>query len=306
MATINAVRVRPRRKLYSNTRNTLTAVGFLLPNIVGFLAFTAIPVVASLIISLYDWPVLGKHQFIGLDNYIRLFTGDPLFLKVMGNTFLYVIFYVTFNFLLAMALAVWLTTRVSGRQIYRSVFFIPQVTPVVAMAMIWRYMFMPKYGLINNVLSIVGIPDINWLGDMKMAMPAIIIMSVWQGFGYNMVIFIAGLLGVPASQKEAAKIDGAGGAKVFFHITLPLMSPSIFFAIVMTVISSFQVFDQTLIMTAGGPGNATNTIVLYLYQNAFTYLKMGYASSMAWVLFALIMIVTAIQMVGQRNLVYYE
>jgi multiple sugar transport system permease protein len=294
------------RKLYSNTRNTLTAMAFLTPNIIGFLAFTAIPVVASLIISLYDWPVLGRREFIGLGNYIRLFTSDPVFLKVLGNTFVYVVFYVSFNFLLAMSLAVWLTGRISGRQFYRSVFFIPQVTPVVAMAMIWRYLFMPQYGLINNVLSSFGIPDINWLGDMNIAMTAIIIMSLWQGFGYNMVIFIAGLLGVPASQKEAARIDGASNRKVFFRITLPLMSPSIFFAVVMTVISSFQVFEQTLTLTAGGPGNVTNTIVLYLYQNAFTYLKMGYASSMAWVLFAMIMVVTAIQMLGQRNLVYYE
>jgi multiple sugar transport system permease protein len=281
-------------------------MAFLTPNIIGFLAFTAIPVVTSLIISLYDWPVLGNREFIGFGNYVRLFTRDPLFLKVLGNTFVYVVFYVSFNFLLAMSLAVWLTGKISGRQFYRSIFFIPQVTPVVAMAMIWRYLFMPQYGLINNVLSSFGVPDINWLGDMNIAMIAIIIMSLWQGFGYNMVIFIAGLLGVPASQKEAARIDGASNRKVFFRITLPLMSPSIFFAIVMTVISSFQVFEQTLTMTAGGPGNVTNTIVLYLYQNAFTYLKMGYASSMAWILFAMIMVVTAIQMAGQRNLVYYE
>jgi multiple sugar transport system permease protein len=294
------------KKLYSNTRNTLTAMAFLAPNIAGFLAFTAIPVAASLIISLYDWPVLGRREFIGLGNYIRLFTSDPVFLKVLGNTFVYVVFYVSFNFLLAMSLAVWLTGKISGRRFYRSVFFIPQVTPVVAMAMIWRYLFMPQYGLINNVLSSFGVPDINWLGDMNIAMTAIIIMSLWQGFGYNMVIFIAGLLGVPASQKEAARIDGASNRKVFFRITLPLMSPSIFFAVVMTVISSFQIFEQTLTLTAGGPGNVTNTIVLYLYQNAFTYLKMGYASSMAWVLFAMIMVVTAIQMLGQRNLVYYE
>jgi multiple sugar transport system permease protein len=299
-------RLKKTRKLYSNTRNTLTAVCFLLPNIIGFLGFTAVPVVSSFIISLYDWPVLGDHRFIGLGNYVRLFTKDPLFIKVLGNTFVYVFFYVFFNFVLAMALAVCLTGRIKGTRFYRSVFFIPQVTPIVAMAMIWRWLFMPGYGLINSFLGLFGIGDVNWLGDMNMAMSAIIIMSVWQGFGYNMVIFIAGLLGVPASQKEAARIDGAGAWKVFTRITIPLMSPSIFFAVVMTIISSFQVFDQTLIMTAGGPGNVTNTIVLYLFQNAFTYLKMGYASSMAWILFALIMIVTAVQMLGQRNLVYYE
>ena len=295
-----------KSKLYSNTRNTLTAVCFLLPNILGFLAFTAIPVLSSFVISLYDWPVLGEHRFIGFGNYIRLFSKDPLFLKVIGNTFIYVFFYVSCNFLLAMSLAVWLTGKIKGTRFYRAVFFIPQVTPIVAMAMIWRWVFLPKFGPLNVFLGLFGIPDLNWLGDMNLALPAIIIMSIWQGFGYNMVIFIAGLLGVPASLKEAARIDGAGSWKVFLRVTLPLMSPSIFFAIVMTIISSFQVFDQTLTMTAGGPGNSTNTIVLFLYQNAFTYLKMGYASSMAWILFAIIMIITAIQMIGQRNLVYYE
>ena len=299
-------RFKRKLKLYSNSRNTLTALFFLLPNILGFLTFTAIPVFSSFIISLYDWPVLGERRFIGAGNFVRLFAQDPLFLKVMGNTFKYVFFYVSCNFILAMSLAVWLTGKIRGTRFYRAVFFIPQVTPIVAMAMIWRWLFLPSYGLINSFLGIFGIPDLNWLGDMNLAMPAIIIMSIWQGFGYNMVIFIAGLLGVPASLKEAARIDGAGSWKVFSRITIPLMSPSIFFAIVMTIISSFQVFDQTMTMTAGGPGNSTNTIVLYLYQNAFIYLKMGYASSMAWILFAIIMLVTAVQMIGQRNLVYYE
>jgi len=165
---------------------------------------------------------------------------------------------------------------------------------------------LPEYGLINNFLGMFGIPDINWLGNTSTALPAIIIMSVWQGFGYNMVVFIAGLYAIPASQIEAARIDGAGKWQVFWKIKLPLISPSIFFAVVMTVISSFQVFDQTMIMTAGGPANATNTIVLYLYNNAFTYLKMGYASSMAWVLFAIIMLFTLLQMHFQKDVVTYE
>lgn len=277
-----------------------------MPNILGFLVFTAIPVVSSLVISLFDWPVIGDKTFIGLGNYARLFTKDPLFFKVMGNTFIYVLCYVSLNVVLAMGLAVWLTGKIKGAKLFRSVFFIPQVTPIVATAMIWKWLFLPQYGLINNALGLFGITDINWLGRMNTAMWAIVIMSLWQGFGYNMVIFMAGLLGVPASQKEAARIDGASRFQVFFKITLPLMSPSIFFAVVMTVISSFQVFDQTMIMTNGGPGNATNTIVLYLYQNAFTYYKMGYASAMAWILFAMIMLVTVVQMVFQKELVYYE
>lgn len=293
-------------QLGKNQRNILTAVGFLSPNIIGFMLFTAIPVVQSLIISLYDWPTFGERKFIGLQNYIDLFTKDPLFPKVMGNTSIYVFCYVALNIVLALAMALWLTNIRRGEKLYRSVFFLPQVTPIVATGMIWKWLFLPKYGIINNFLGIFGVPDINWLGTTGTAMSAIIIMSVWQGFGYNMIIFIAGLYAIPESQIEAARIDGAGKWQVFIKIKLPLISPSIFFAIVMTVISSFQVFDQTMIMTAGGPANATNTLVLYLYNNAFTYLKMGYAAAMAWVLFAIIMIFTLLQMRLQKDFVTYE
>jgi multiple sugar transport system permease protein len=256
--------------------------------------------------SFYDWPIFGERKFVGFRNYIDLFTADPLFSRVLWNTAVYVLFYVTFNIILALSLAVWLTRGIKGNQFYRSVFFLPQVTPIVATAMIWKWLFLPKYGLINNFLSFFGVPQINWLGGTNTAMAAVIIMSLWQGFGYNMVIFIAGLNNVPASQTEAARIDGANKRQVFFKIVLPLISPYIFFGLVMTIISSFQVFDQTLVMTNGGPANATNTIVLHLYNNAFNYLKLGYASAMAWVLFAIIMVFTIIQMRMQKDLVVYE
>lgn len=295
-----------RRHMSENMRNTRNAALFLLPNTVGFLLFSVIPVGASLVISLFDWPLIGDMRFVGFENYVRLFTKDGVFLKVLGNTSTYVLFYVAFNIVLAMSLALWLTTGIKGARAYRALFFIPQVTPIVATAMIWKFLFLPDFGLVNHFLSMFGVPSINWLGSMDTAMAAIIIMSLWQGFGYNMVIFIAGIYGIPSSLKEAARIDGAGRIAVFRHITLPMLSPSIFFAVVMTVISSFQVFDQTLVMTAGGPGNATNTIVLYLYQNAFTYLRMGYASAMAWVLFVIIMAVTLVQMRLQKEVVVYE
>ncbi|WP_320129622.1 sugar ABC transporter permease [uncultured Sphaerochaeta sp.] len=290
--------------LKTNRRNTKIAICFLLPNILGFLIFTVIPVIQSAVMSLFDWPTFGERKFIGFHNYINLFSSDPLFLRVLGNTAVYVLFYVSLNVILA--LAVWVTNGMKGSQLYRSIFFLPQVTPIVATAMIWKWLFLPQYGIINNTLSIFGIPEINWLGDMKTAMSAIVIMSLWQGFGYNMVIFIAGLNNVPSSQLEAARIDGANKGQIFFKVTLPLISPYIFFGVVMTVISSFQVFDQTLIMTNGGPANATNTIVLYLYNNAFTYLKLGYASAMAWILFAIIMFFTILQMRMQKDLVVYE
>lgn len=293
-------------KQSTNRRNTLIAIGFLLPNIIGFLIFTALPVVQSLVISLFDWPTFGNKKFIGFQNYITLFTTDSLFFKVISNTVVYVVCYVMLNVILALALAVWLTSGIRHEKVFRSVFFLPQVTPVVATGMIWKWLYLPESGLINSFLGKFGVPDINWLGSMDTALLAIILMSLWQGFGYNMVIFIAGLNGVPSSLVEAARIDGAGKWKTFLKVRLPMISPHVFFGIVMTVISSFQVFDQTLTMTKGGPANATNTIVLYLYDNAFTYLKMGYASAMAWVLFAIIMVFTLLQMHLQKDLVVYE
>ncbi len=284
----------------------LTAFFFLLPNIVGFFMFTAIPVLASLLISFYDWPIIGDMKFVGFNNYIRLFTKDALFVKVIGNTVFYAVIYVGLNIVIAMSLALWLTSRIHFANVYKSLFFIPQVTPIVATSLIWKWLYLPQFGLVNQFLGLLGIPDINWLGTMEWAMLGIIIMSVWQGFGYNMVLFTAGLYGIPHTIIEASIIDGAGSWKRFWKITLPLLSPTLFFAVVMTVISSFQVFDQTMIMTNGGPANSTNTIVLYLFQNGFTFFKMGYASSIAWVLFAIILVLTMIQMKLQKDWVYYE
>ena len=290
-----------------NIRNTLTAFAFLVPNIVGFLVFTALPVFASLGISFFDWPLLGDIRFIGFKNYRYLLFEDPQFWSVFFNTVYYSFGYVTVNIILAMSLAVWLTSRYAWKPtFFRAIFFVPVVTPLVATSMIWRWIYNPEYGLINLILKKIGIEGIRWLGSAEWAMPAIIIMSVWQGFGYNMVIFIAGIQGVPRTLLEAAVVDGAGSWRRFWKVLLPLISPSLFFATVMTIISSFQVFDQTLIMTGGGPGNATNTMVLYLYQTGFSFFKFGYASSIAWTLFAIIFLLTMAQMKFQKEWVHYE
>lgn len=287
-------------------REGLTALCFLAPNLIGFLIFTAIPVVMSFVMSLYDWPVVGERRFVGFDNYKNLFTADPLFGKVMGNTVFYVAAYAVLNILIAMLLAVWLTSKIKNLKFYRAAFFMPQVIPVIATTMLWKWLFLPEYGLINIALNTFGFKEINFLGSTKTAMMSIVIMSVWQGFGYNMVIFIAGLLGVPQSLKEAARIDGCGSIRTYFKVTLPLMSPSIFFAVIMTIISSFQVFDQTFIGTNGGPAYSTTTAVMYIYQNGFNFMKMGYASSIAWVLFAIIMIITVFQWFAQKKWVVYD
>jgi len=287
-------------------REALSGYLFLAPNILGFLAFTALPVVVSFILSFYNWEMLIPPMFAGLDNFKNLFFNDPLFLLVIKNTLYYVGVYVPFNIVVAMILALWLCTLTKGVAIYRTLFFLPVLAPTVAAAFIWKFMFEPKVGFVNTFLGWFGVSGPNWLGDPDFAMLAIIIMSVWKMVGYNMVIFIAGIQSIPASLYEAAKIDGANSWDRFIHITLPMISPALFFGVVMTVITSFQVFDQAYIMTGGGPANATNTIVMYIYENGFQYFKMGYASSIAWVLFGVIFAVTMVQMKVQKKWVNYD
>lgn len=281
------------------------AIIFLAPNLIGFMIFTLVPMVFSMVMSLYDWPLTGEHTFVGLDNFITLFTQDVLFWKVMKNTLVYVAAYVALNVVIAMAMAVWITSLKKANEFFRSAFFLPMMIGIVSSTMIFKWI-LSENGLVNTIIRLFGGDAPNWFGSTATAMIAVVIVSVWQGFGYNMVIFISGLLGVPDSVKEAAKIDGANAVQTFFRVILPCMSPSVFFAIVMTVISSFQVFDQTYVSTMGGPNNATNTLVLYLYNHAFKYQRLGYASAIAWILFFCILIVTALLMKQQKRFVNYE
>lgn len=281
------------------------AIIFLAPNLIGFMIFTLVPMVFSMVMSLYDWPLTGEHTFVGLDNFITLFTQDVLFWKVMKNTLVYVAAYVALNVVIAMAMAVWITSLKKANEFFRSAFFLPMMIGIVSSTMIFKWI-LSENGLVNTIIRLFGGDAPNWFGSTATAMIAVVIVSVWQGFGYNMVIFISGLLGVPDSVKEAAKIDGANAVQTFFRVILPCMSPSVFFAVVMTVISSFQVFDQTYVSTMGGPNNATNTLVLYLYNHAFKYQRLGYASAIAWILFFCILIVTALLMKQQKRFVNYE
>ncbi|MCI8796651.1 MAG: sugar ABC transporter permease [Dorea sp.] len=281
------------------------AIIFLAPSLIGFMIFTLVPMVFSMVMSLYDWPLTGEHTFVGLDNFITLFTQDVLFWKVMKNTLVYVAAYVALNVVIAMAMAVWITSLKKANEFFRSAFFLPMMIGIVSSTMIFKWI-LSENGLVNTIIRLFGGDALNWFGSTATAMIAVVIVSVWQGFGYNMVIFISGLLGVPDSVKEAAKIDGANAVQTFFRVILPCMSPSVFFAVVMTVISSFQVFDQTYVSTMGGPNNATNTLVLYLYNYAFKYQRLGYASAIAWILFFCILIVTALLMKQQKRFVNYE
>lgn len=287
-------------------REITAAYGFLLPNLIGFAIFTFFPVVAALFISLTDWDLLQAPEWVGLENYRTLFS-DPLFGQVLKNTALYVLGTVPLQMALALLVALALNQRIPGQLFFRTAYFMPVVASTVAVALVWRWIFNYDFGLLNSFLYMIGIQDPpNWLGSTRWALVSIIIMSIWQQVGYSMVLFLAGLQGVPQQLYEAAEIDGAGSWGQFAFITLPMLSPTTFFILIIGIINSFQVFDQALIMTQGGPANATNTIVYHIYRNAFQFFKMGYASAMAWVLFAIIFVVTLLQFRYQRRWVNYD
>jgi multiple sugar transport system permease protein len=282
------------------------ATGFMAPSMLGLLAFTAFPIVASLIIGFYNWPVIGSHTFIGLKNYENLLTSKEFHTAIL-NTFVFVLLYVPVNIVISLGLAVWIGSKgIRLRGLYRTIFFIPAVTPVVANAAIFSLILSPN-GLIDSLMQTwFGVQAPNFLGSKTWAMPAVVMLSIWQGFGYNMLVFSAALDAVPTSLTEAAAIDGAGTVARFFRIVLPLITPSIFFAVVLTLISSFQVFTQAYVLTGGGPGNATTTMVVYLYEQGFQFYKMGLASAVAWVLFIIILVITVFQFIGQKRWVHYD
>ena len=287
-------------------RETLAAYGFLLPNLIGFLIFTLLPVVAALLISLTDWNLLQPPKWVGLKNFATL-AQDPLFRKVLGNTAIYVLGTVPVQMILALLVAMALNQGLPGTLFFRAAFFMPVVTSAVAIALVWRWIYNADFGVLNSFLYMLGVSDPpNWLTSTRWALPSVMIMSVWQQIGFSMVLFLAGLQGVPEHLYEAARIDGAGPFQRFLFITVPMLTPTTFFVFVINIINSFQVFDQAFIMTGGGPANATNTIVYNIYQNAFQFFKMGYAAAMAWVLFAIIFIVTVVQFRLQSRWVHYE
>jgi len=287
-------------------RTTLTAYGFLLPNLLGFLIFTFLPVLAALLISFSSWDLLRPPEWAGLANYQRL-VEDTTFHRVLRNTVIYVLGTVPVQMAIALLVAMALNQRLPGRLFFRAAYFMPVVASTVAVALVWRWIFHADFGLLNSGLYMLGVDDPpSWLQSTRWALPAIIIMSIWQQIGFSMVLFLAGLQSVPPHLYEAAKIDGANGWHRFVHITIPMLSSTTFFVLVISIINSFQVFDQAFIMTEGGPANATNTLVFNIYRYAFQFFQMGYAAAMAWVLFAIIFVVTVVQFRYQRQWVHYD
>jgi len=284
----------------------LLAFFHLAPGMSGFLIFIVVPLIASIVISFHDWPLYGDPEFVGAENYVRLLSGqDPAFYTVLGNTLVFAIGYTAVNLVLSTGIAVWLHSLPDWAPFFRVLFFIPVVTPMVANALIWRVM-LDGGGVVNGMLKTIGITGPSWLGHPVWAMVSLILMSLWQAIGYNIVVLAAGLNNINPAVMEAARIDGTTAWSRFWKVTFPMLSPSLFFASVMTVIGAFKVFTQPFMLTKGGPGESTNTLVLHLYRSAFSYDKLGLASSLAWVLFVLVMLMTALQFVGQKRWVNYD
>ncbi len=282
-----------------------TALGFLSPTLVIFGAFILFPVLFSFYLSFHQWNMFGSRpQFVGLGNYAAIIS-NPEFWSVLKNTAVYTFGTVPLNMAVALLIAFFLNKKIRGKKILRTMFFTPVIMSSVAAAVIWRWVYDPNFGLLNTVLGWFGIPAVNWLNEPASAMAALIVMGVWKSFGFNMVLFSAGLQGIPEHYYEAAQIDGAGPARRFWSITIPLLSPTTFFVLIMSVIGSFQVFDTVYVLTSGGPLDSTKVLVFYLYEHAFKYFDMGYASAVAYLLFAIVFVLTLAQIRVLRERIHY-
>lgn len=273
---------------------------FLGPGLIGLLLFTVGPILASLALTLFAWDLLTPPRFVGLANFVRLW-GDPDFWTALRHTLAFIAGYLPSVTVTAFAVALALNAKLRGLGTLRTAFFLPVVSSWVAVALLWSWLLNPRYGLVNYLLSLFGIDGPGWLFDRSWAMPAIILTSVWKDLGFVMVLFLAGLQAIPEDYYEAAALDGASRWQQLTAITLPLVAPTTFFVMVISLINAFQVFDQVWVMTEGGPGGATTVLVEQIVKHAFSYGEMGYAAAISWVLFALVFGVTLVQFLLQRK-----
>ncbi len=287
-------------------RKALIPYFFLMPALITLLVFFFVPVAASLLMSFTDFDIyaigqLARARFNGLDNYSRLLS-DPLFWKALLNTAYFVFAGGPLTILVALITAIGLNSRrLRLRQWFRLGYFMPVITSLVAVAVVWRYLYHPRFGLLNYLLSFLNIGSINWLGDPQWAMPAIIILAIWKNFGYYMMIYLAGLQTIPDYLYEAARLDGANWWGQFRHVTLPQLAPTTFFVTLMTIIGYFQLFAEPYVMTQGGPINSTLSVVFYLYQQGFRWWQMGYASAIAFMLFLIIFLLAMVQVFARKQ-----
>lgn len=284
----------------------MTAYVFLAPALMALGVFFFLPVIAALVLSLTDFDIysladFSNARFVGLKNYIDLMN-DPLFWKALKNTLYFVAVGGPLSVMTSLGAALLVNSRlIRFKGVFRSIYFLPVVTTLVAVSIVWRFLYHPRYGMLNYVLSLVGIGQIDWLGDPVWAMPAIILLAVWKNFGYNMIIFIAGLQNIPDYLYEAARLDGASPLQQFRAITVPMLAPTTFFVVIITMIGYFQLFAEPYVMTDGGPLQSTMSVVLMMYKAGFKWWSMGYSAAVAFALFAIIAGATVIQMKLQRH-----
>lgn len=289
--------IRTRRRRLN--RRALAGYAFISPALLFLLVFALIPFLFTLWVSLHDWNMLtpvGTMPFRGLENYRYLLNDDPLFRQTFKNTIYYAVGNVGISVILALGLALLLNSPIRLRPFWRAAFFAPYITAPVAIAIVWRNILDPDYGLANGILASFGVPAQPFLSGLNQAMPSMIAVAIWQGIGYYMIIFLAGLQAIPADLYDAARLDGANSWKLFRSITLPLLRPTMLFVIVINTLNSLQIFDLPFVLTQGGPVNQTNTLVFYMYNTAFKFLRMGRATGMAVMLFLLILVMTLIQL----------
>jgi multiple sugar transport system permease protein len=285
-------------------RRNLEGWLFASPWILGFLLWTLGPMVASFVIAFSEWDLIGSPRWVGAAN-LQAMWQDALVAQALKVTTLYALFSVPLHLIFGLGLAILLNNQIGGLRLYRTAFYLPSVLSGVAVALLWRWLFSKEFGLINALLYRIGIEGPSWLGDERWALPSLIAMSLW-GVGAGAIIYLAGLQGIPTDLYEAAEVDGARGWGRFWSITLPMMTPVLFFQLVTGFIGALQVFTEAFIMTRGGPNNATLFYLLYLYQNAFEYFRMGYGSALAWVLFLYILILTLLTVRSSQFWVFYE
>ena len=291
----------------------LTASPFLMPSLIGLAIFYLAPMIISVFVSFTNWNGLDRlladgfmaEHYIGLENYKEILTSSE-FWMVLRNTLEYIVLYIPLMLTVSLAVAALLSRQRKGIGIFRVLYYIPVLTSWVAASLIWKTILAPQFGAMNNILALFGIEGPGWLLDEKWAMPAIVLVSVWKDMGFFGLILLSGIVGINKSYYEAAEIDGAGAVTRFFKITLPLLTPAIFYVLVVSLINSFQLFPQIMIMTDGGPNGATQVMVERIYKYGFRYFEMGYASAFSWILFIIIMLCTALQLRGQKRWVNYD
>lgn len=270
---------------------------FILPALIGTLIFIVIPIFCSFTLSFTKWDLLNPIEYAGLSNYKAVLT-EPVFIKILINTFVYAISTTVFGVIIPLILASAINSKIRGSEFFKTAFFLPFITPMIVIGIIWAWIFDPNIGILNNLLHL----HINWLYDIHFAMPALIIVSVWKLIGYNMILFLTGFATINNDVLDAAKTDGANAIQIFTQVTIPMIKPTIFFVTIVTAISSFQVFDLIYVMTEGGPLDSTNVLVYAVYKNAFMYFNIGKASALAYILFSIIFVLAIMQLFIKRSL----